>query len=100
MTTLQKLIQKKHSLPELGEFSENVSGASRIHAYRRYNSDLVAAAVAGWLVAETFYSFNKDVDKRNTGDAGYAPTLLRISIPLWAAGGICWRRNNQLTRGG
>lgn len=100
MTTLQKPIQKQHSLLELGEYPENVSEACRIHASRRYNSDVAAGAVAGWLVAETFHSFNNDVDRRDTGDAGYAPTLLRISIPLWAAGGFWWRRNNQMTRGG
>ena len=97
MTTLQKLIQKKHLLLQLWEYPENVSEACRIHVYRRYNSDEVADAVAGWSVAETFSSSNKNVDRRDTGDAGYGPTLLRISIPLWASGGFWWRRNNQLT---
>jgi len=38
-------------------------GWSRIHAWKHYISDVAVGALAGWLIGELFYSFNKNSDE-------------------------------------
>jgi len=57
-------------------------GWSRIHSYRHYLSDVAVGAVAGWLLAELFYSFSEELKNNDPIGQRAAPTLFRISIPI------------------
>jgi len=53
---------------------------SRVRIYRHYISDVAIGALAGFLIAELFYSFNDHVvDSDGSADS---PMMLRISIQL------------------
>lgn len=56
-------------------------GWSRIHAYKHFPSDVMAGALAGWLMAELFYSFS---DRGYTGgnSSSPSPISIRISFPI------------------
>ncbi len=60
----------------------SIVGWSRIHAYRHYLSDVVVGAVAGWLLAELFYSFSDDLENNDSNGLKTLQTLFRISIPI------------------
>ncbi len=48
---------------------------SRIHAHKHYFTDVVAGAVAGWLIGELFYSFGNNVREDSS-----EPMLLKVSF--------------------
>ena len=56
-------------------------GWSRIHAYKHFPSDVIAGAVAGWLMAELFYSFS-DREQTNVNPGMPSPISIRISLPI------------------
>ncbi len=51
-------------------------GWSRIHAYKHYVSDVLAGALAGYLLAELFYSFGDEVYQSE----GESSTVFSLSI--------------------
>ena len=52
-------------------------GWTRIHAYRHFFSDVAAGALAGFLVAELFYSFNdSDLITNSSGQQSSSPPLV------------------------
>ncbi len=57
-------------------------GLSRIHAWKHYFSDVVFGALAGWLLAELFFSLDDVVyqDSVNTSASTARSTLLQISV--------------------
>lgn len=50
---------------------------TRVHAYQHYFSDVLAGAVAGWLIGEFFYDL--DDDMREMSSAG-SPVMVRVSF--------------------
>ena len=56
-------------------------GLSRIHAYKHYLSDVLVGALAGYLVAELFYSFVENGESLGS-DSGGGQSLLTLRIPL------------------
>lgn len=51
-------------------------GWSRIHAYKHYLSDVILGSVAGWLLAELFFSFLDEADSATSKTAGDSPQML------------------------
>ena len=54
-------------------------GLSRIHAHKHYLSDVLAGALAGYLMAELFYSFGNE-DGIAGGENGAKQVVLRITF--------------------
>ena len=54
-------------------------GWSRIHSYEHYFSDVAVGALAGFLIAELFYSFN-DEHNGAIDNQGSSPLMFRISF--------------------
>ena len=54
-------------------------GLSRIHAYKHYLSDVLIGALAGYLIAELFFSFGEN---SSISDSDPHPVLFRLRIPL------------------
>lgn len=55
---------------------------SRVQAYRHYLSDVVIAAIAGWLIGELFYSFGDRLDDPYRPSFAPPANLFQIQIPL------------------
>lgn len=54
-------------------------GWSRMQSYEHYLSDVAVGALAGFLIAELFYSFNGD-DSETTYSRSSSPVILRVSF--------------------
>ncbi|MFH1374018.1 MAG: phosphatase PAP2 family protein [bacterium] len=54
-------------------------GLSRIQAHQHFLSDVVAGALAGYLIAELYYSFADEISRRGI-DSSQQGTLLRITF--------------------
>jgi membrane-associated phospholipid phosphatase len=54
-------------------------GWSRIHSYEHYLSDVAVGALAGFLIAELFYSFN-DGHSGAIDNQGSSPLMFRVSF--------------------
>ena len=54
---------------------------SRISTYRHYISDVAVGALAGYLIAELFFSFNESAEDSPNNQI-VSPTMFRITIPL------------------
>lgn len=57
-------------------------GLSRIHAWKHYFSDIALGALAGWLLAELFFSLDDVVNQETatTSAATARSTLVQISV--------------------
>lgn len=55
---------------------------SRVSAYRHYASDVAIGALAGYLVAGLFFSFNDD-KSGSLGAEQNSPVMFRVTVPLW-----------------
>lgn len=51
-------------------------GWSRLHAYKHYLSDVILGSMAGWLLAELFFSLLDDADSADMKTAGESPQML------------------------
>jgi membrane-associated phospholipid phosphatase len=54
---------------------------TRIQAYRHYVSDVVVGALAGYLIAELFFSLNDNASP-DSDRSDQPPIMFRISIPF------------------
>jgi membrane-associated phospholipid phosphatase len=59
----------------------SVVGLSRIHAYKHYVSDVLVGSLAGYLIAELFFSFNESRAAYSSAP-GSSEILLRLHFPL------------------
>ena len=56
-------------------------GLSRVHAFKHYMTDIVAGALAGWLVGELVYSLGSTYAVKARGNSDYTP-VLKIAFSL------------------
>lgn len=56
-------------------------GLSRVHAYKHYMSDVIIGAVAGYLMAELFYSLGENGGAIGSSSESH-DVMLRLSFPL------------------
>lgn len=55
---------------------------SRVQAYRHYITDVAVGALAGYLMAELFYSFGRHADNPDRADEPPPPLLLQVRIAI------------------
>jgi hypothetical protein len=53
-----------------------------VQAYRHYITDVAVGALAGYLMAELFYSFGRHAEYSDQSDGASPPLLLQVRIAI------------------